>query len=213
MPAGRPLSATLRDAPVAAVTVARVAPGSESIVSEPRSPTDVQPRGPALQVAREDRERRKLRRGWISRGSKASTARRWRPLSPAASSGSPGLEMTASSQLGSVEPPRRAAIDAQRAQVDAGDEVVALGRAAHGGLPRAVPATAPPGSRGGATSTTAGAGGRPSRREPAVEHDEVARERVAAGGRSRACAARGSPRAPQRVPARAAWRWRDRRRA
>ena len=61
MPAGRPLSATLCDAPVSAVTVARVAPGSELITSEPRSPIDVHPAAQRSKVARKDGERRELR--------------------------------------------------------------------------------------------------------------------------------------------------------
>ena len=114
------------------MTVACVAPGSASIASEPSSPTDVQPVGPALEVAREDRERRELRRGSSRGGSKASTATRWRPLSPAASSGPPGSRRRARSSRAALSRARRAAVDAQRAQVDACEQVVARRRAADG---------------------------------------------------------------------------------
>ena len=69
--------------------------------------------------------------------------------------------MTAPIQLGQLETSGRAAIDAERCQVDTGDEAAGARDAAHGGRrERAGDGTA--GESGGATSTTAGAGGRPS---------------------------------------------------
>ena len=184
MPRGRPRRTLVRAGPPSGMIVAWVAPGQrvdrERAVLAGRCPAG----GPALQVAREDRERRELREVGVRRiegeHREAPAAVVTGGKQGAARARDHGLE-----PAGQRQAPRRVTVHAQRAQVDASNQIMAHRRAAHGRCTERSPhgATREPGRRDQCDRRR---GRKPSRRDPAVEHDEVAPERVAAAvGRSR----------------------------
>ena len=153
---------------------------------------------PALQVAGEDREGRKL--GEVR--SRRIEGQHGDALTAVVTCGqqrSPGAGHDRHEPARQLELPGCVAVDAQRAKIDAGDQVVARRRAAH--RRRGQPA---PDETAGEPRRVDQRDGRRRRqaigRDEAVEHDEIAAERIApAVGRARAQLQVDSGRGRQRL--------------
>ena len=115
---------------------------------------------PADDVAREQRKRGATAAGPKSIGSKARTASRVRPSSPAASNGPAELQATGAIHGGSwIARARRGRSPAKTRSTPSSNGLVWSVPAS--AVSASVPATRPPGTRGGFTSRTLGEGGSP----------------------------------------------------